>query len=265
MNAARIDILDLEPAALMEVGYRDQARVAAQLHDGLGQELAGIALMLQGVGSRLTTDRPELKSEIERIVRLVGEAVQSTRVLARALSPVHLERDGLSFALQGLAVHFGEIHGVQASFVNHLHASVMPNVRLSHHLYRIAQEAMLNAVRHGGAKVIGVHLTAVRRMIRLTITDDGCGLPADLAGTKGMGLRIMRYRARISGGVIQFGSAQGMRVGQGTRVVCECPLQSPRLQSSSPQSSNDAARPGKSNLKVNIRASIKASTKEMPR
>jgi signal transduction histidine kinase len=96
------------------------------------------------------------------------------------------------------------------------------SAELANHLYRIAQEAVRNAVRHGEARLIRLHLHVARAKVRLTITDDGKGMPAQSENAPGMGLKIMRYRARILGGEVSFegGSANG-----GTRIVCECPIE----------------------------------------
>ena len=99
--------------AILQAVNREQYRIGNDLHDGLGQELTGIALMLRGVAGRLTTEYPPILPEIEGITRLVNNAIESTRALARGLSPVNLERGGLQDALEGLAMHAAELYGVQ--------------------------------------------------------------------------------------------------------------------------------------------------------
>jgi PAS domain S-box-containing protein len=210
----------LERAISLAVN-REQYRIGNDLHDGLGQELTGIALMLRGVAGRLTVEYPAILPEIETITRLVSNAIENTRALARGLSPVNLERGGLQDALEGLAMHAMELYGVQVVFSHRLQAGKALGAELANHLYRIAQEAVRNAVRHGRARTIRLHLTVSRAKVTLAITDDGIGLPEDAMDASGMGLKIMRYRARMLGGEIHFENVEPT----GTRVVCECPLE----------------------------------------
>ncbi len=207
--------------AILQAVNREQYRIGNDLHDGLGQELTGIALMLRGVAGRLQSEYPALLPEIEGITKLVSNAVESTRALARGLSPVNLERGGLKDALDALAMHARELYGVQVTFAHRTQRAKPLGPELANHLYRIAQEAIRNAVRHGGARIIRLHLSITRGKVRLVIADDGSGLPAQALEAPGMGLKIMRYRARMAGGEVRFEAAEP----HGTRVVCECPLE----------------------------------------
>ncbi|HMN44016.1 MAG TPA: PAS domain S-box protein [Povalibacter sp.] len=207
--------------AMLEAANREQYRIGNDLHDGLGQELTGVALMMRGLAGRVATEYPPILPEIEGITRLVNNAIESTRALARGLSPVNLERGGLQDALEGLAMHASELYGVPTVFTHRLGANRTLNAELANHLYRIAQEAVRNAVRHGQARSIRLHLNTVRAKVKLAITDDGVGMPAGAMDATGMGLKIMCYRARILGGDVSFEAAEP----RGTRVVCECPLE----------------------------------------
>ena len=207
--------------AILQAVSREQYRIGNDLHDGLGQELTGIALMLRGLAGRLTTEYPTILPEIEGITRLVNSSIESTRALARGLSPVNLERGGLQDALEGLAMHAAEIYNVEIACTHRLGASRPLNAELANHLYRIAQEAVRNAVRHGQARSIRLHLHVARAKVRLTITDDGKGMPPQAESAPGMGLKIMRYRARILGGEVSFERSTPT----GTRIVCECPIE----------------------------------------
>lgn len=207
--------------AILQAVNREQYRIGNDLHDGLGQELTGIALMMRGVAGRLTTEYPPILPELEGITRLVSNAIESTRALARGLSPVNLERGGLQDALDGLAMHAAELYGVQIICTQRVNTTRPLNPELANHLYRIAQEAVRNAVRHGQARSIRLHLHGARAKVRLTVTDDGIGMPVDAVDAAGMGLKIMRYRARMLGGEVRFERAEP----SGTRIVCECPLE----------------------------------------
>jgi hypothetical protein len=204
--------------AILQAVNREQYRIGNDLHDGLGQELTGIALMLRSVAGRLTNEYPAVLPEMEGITRLVNNAIENTRALARGLSPVNLERGGLQDALEGLAMHAVDIYGVEVSFSHRAPAGRLLNAEIANHLYRIAQEAVSNAVRHGKARTIRLHLSIVRAKVRLTITDDGIGMPVAALDAAGMGLKTMRYRARMLGGEVLFERLKPT----GTRIVCEC-------------------------------------------
>ncbi|MET0987019.1 MAG: PAS domain S-box protein [Steroidobacteraceae bacterium] len=207
--------------AILQAVNREQYRIGNDLHDGLGQELTGIALMLRSVAARLQGEYPALLPDIEGITKLVSNAVESTRALARGLSPVNLERGGLQDALEGLAMHARELYGAKVMFAHRIQGAKPLTAELANHLYRIAQEAVRNAVRHGNARLIRLHLGVARGKVRLTVTDDGSGLPAQALEAPGMGLKIMRYRAQMVGGEVRFEAAEPC----GTRIVCECPLE----------------------------------------
>ena len=206
---------------ILQAVNREQYRIGNDLHDGLGQELTGIALMLRGLAGRLTAEYPPLLPEIESITRLVSNAIESSRALARGLSPVNLERGGLQDALEALTMHASELYSVPVVFTHRLTGNGSLNAELANHLYRIAQEAVRNAVAHGQARSIRLHLSLVRAKVRLSITDDGIGMPPEAMDATGMGLKIMCYRARILGGGVTFEPVEP----SGTRVICECPLE----------------------------------------
>lgn len=224
--------------AILQAVNREQYRIGNDLHDGLGQELTGIALMLRGLAGRVTVEYPPIQPEIEGITRLVSNAIESTRALARGLSPVNLERGGLQDALEGLAMHASELYGVPTVFTHRVPANRPLNAELANHLYRIAQEAVRNAVRHGNARSIRLHLSAARAKVRLAITDDGVGMPPGAMDATGMGLKIMCYRARILGGEVSFEPSDPT----GTRVVCECPIQAAGSNARTPRT-RKRARP----------------------
>ena len=207
--------------AILQAVNREQYRIGNDLHDGLGQELTGIALMLRSVAGRMQVEYPALLPDIDGITKLVSNAIESTRALARGLSPVNLERGGLKDALESLAMHARELYGAHVTFGHRAQGAKPLAPELANHLYRIAQEAVRNAVRHGHARLIRLHLGIARGKVRLTITDAGSGLPAQALEAPGMGLKIMRYRAQMVGGEVRFEAAQP----QGTRIVCECPLE----------------------------------------
>ena len=206
---------------IIEIANREQQRIGSDLHDGLGQELTGIALMLKGVMTQLRKEGSAAHRDVEEVIGLVNNAIDSTRVLARGVSPVGSGRGGLGAAIQALAARVSERSGVRV--VPHL--DCLEPLPLSEtaaaHVYRIVQEALTNAMRHSGAREVSIRLKTSDGELHLRISDDGHGfeqLPA--GGPRGIGLKIMRYRAQMLGGdlVIETHGSGG------TSVSCSCPL-----------------------------------------
>jgi signal transduction histidine kinase len=143
-------------------------------------------------------------------------ANKQTRGVARGLFPVRLEENGLISALEELAENTGSFFNTRCGFTCESPVTIHDHT-VAHHLYYIAQEAILNAVKHAKARSIEVQLAAANgEGCVLTVRDDGVGLNAAPAQARGMGLRIMNYRARMIGAELQLGlGRQG-----GTEVVC---------------------------------------------
>jgi PAS domain S-box-containing protein len=205
---------------ILEISNREQRRLGSDLHDGLGQELTGLSLLLKGLEVQLSRERPEYQAQIQKIADLMAHAIQSTRSLARGLAPVNLERGGLTEALKHLIARCRDMYGLACTYSDG--GQKLPDIEegAATHLYRIAQEATTNAARYARAKSISVEVRMTGRRLQLIIADDGIGLSAGLAkGSPGMGLKIMEYRARMLGGVVSFEEP-----GVGTRIVLSAPL-----------------------------------------
>jgi signal transduction histidine kinase len=206
---------------IIEIANREQQRIGSDLHDGLGQELTGIALMLKGVLTQLRKEGSAAHRDVEEVIGLVNNAIDSTRALARGLSPVGSGRGDLGAAIQTLAARVSERSGVRV--VSHIDCiEPLPlSETAAAHVYRIVQEALTNAMRHSGAREVSIRLKTSDDELHLKVSDDGRGfehLPAD--GPGGMGLKIMRYRAQMLGGDLAIETtASG-----GTSVSCSCPL-----------------------------------------
>lgn len=200
---------------LLEIANREQRRIGSDLHDGLGQELTGVALMLSGLASRVKRGVQPTAQEVDELVALVSGAIESTRSLARGLSPVELERGGLAYALRSLAMRGRDLYGLDVKFRSRVWSKLTLDAAATTHLYRIAQEALTNAARHAQAREVTIQLNVRGRRVALTVSDDGRGLPTE-GGGGGMGLRIMRYRARMMGGELLLEA----NVPSGTRVTC---------------------------------------------
>jgi two-component system sensor histidine kinase UhpB len=205
---------------ILEISNREQRRLGSDLHDGLGQELTGLSLLLKGLEVQLSREAAQYLPQLTKISDLLARAIQSTRSLARGLAPVNLERGGLPEALKHLASRCTDMYNLECSFLNG--GQKLPDLEegAATHLYRIAQEATTNAARYAKAKSIAIDLRTTGRKLQLSIADDGIGLTAGLAqGQPGMGLKIMEYRARMLGGTIAFDEP-----GAGTRIVLTAPL-----------------------------------------
>jgi PAS domain S-box-containing protein len=205
---------------ILEISNREQRRLGSDLHDGLGQELTGLSLLLKGLEVQLSREAPQYSSQVIKISDLLAHAIQSTRSLARGLAPVNLERGGLPEALKHLAARCTDLYSLTCTFENVGQKLPDQEEGAATHLYRIAQEATTNAARYARATSIAIELRCTGRKLQLSIADDGIGLSAGLAqGRPGMGLKIMEYRARMLGGTINFEEP-----GAGTRIVLSAPL-----------------------------------------
>jgi PAS domain S-box-containing protein len=206
-------------SALLEVSNREQQRFGAELHDGLGQELTGISLMLQGLAQQTDPARPSLSDQLARISLLMTRAIGSARALAHGLAPVSTSRAGLEAALRLLAERSAQAYGAQVSFELLGTGVLTLDEHAGNHLYRVAQEAVSNAVRHGSASHVGISLAVHPGSITLTIADDGCGIQPGVPSSDGLGLRSMAYRARSLDGTLDVSS----RPGGGTVIRLDCP------------------------------------------
>lgn len=200
---------------LLDISDREQRRMGRDLHDGLCQHLTGTALTAQTLAQQLSESRHPSAPFANRVVSLTEEAIVLARGTAKGLCPVELRADGLMQALEEFSYTTSEVFRVSCKFECVSPVLVhTPTVAIN--LYRIAQESVSNAVKHGAAKEIGVTLEETEAGVRLVVSDDGCGLPAFPYNHNGMGLRIMGDRARIIGGDITVkGNGRG-----GTDVIC---------------------------------------------
>jgi PAS domain S-box-containing protein len=204
---------------ILEISAREQRRIGQDLHDGLGQHLTGIAFMSKVQEQRLAEKSLPEAADAARIVRLVNEAINQTRSLAHGLLPVFSDAHGLMSALKRGAAEVEDLFHISCRL--RLDGLVLvddPN--MSTHLYRIAQEAVNNAIKHGKAKNIVISLCAGNGYGTLTIENDGATLPESPPDESGLGLQIMNYRARMIGGSLKVGSGED----RGVTIQCTFPL-----------------------------------------
>ncbi len=200
---------------ILAISEQEQRRLGHDLHDDLCQQLAGIEFLSQRLASDLAARTKAGAAQAKEIAQMVQRAMTQTRELARGLSPVRLEAEGLADALRELAAGTKKVFGCDCRFRCDPPV-LLANHTVAIHLYRIAQEAVNNALKHGRARRIDIGLTAKGHSVVLAVNDNGVGIPRKLPKRKGMGLRIMRYRAEVIGGALTVEPHSG----GGTRVVC---------------------------------------------
>jgi len=186
---------------ILEISELEQRRIGQDLHDGLCQQLAGIEMLSQVLAQKLAAKSKDASARAGEIAKAVREAIRQTRLLARGLSPVTLESEGLMSALAELALNTEKIFRVRCAF-DCPEAVKFGAPAAATHLFRITQEAVSNAIRHGKAKRISIQLREDAGHLRLRVDDDGVGFPENFSGGTGMGLRIMQTRIGMVGGTL---------------------------------------------------------------
>jgi signal transduction histidine kinase len=188
------------------------------LHDDLCQQLTGIEFMSQSLEQNLgARSLPEAATAAD-ITRLIRKAISHTRNLARGLSPVMLEADGLMLAMQELAHQTEKLFNVSCE-LKYDSQVLIEDSAVAIHFYRIAQEAVSNAIKHGRANNVSISLGKESQQVTLCIEDNGVGFHRRKRNRAGMGLHIMEYRAGMIGGSL----AVQARPAGGTSVICSLP------------------------------------------
>lgn len=204
---------------ILEISDRERRRIGQDLHDGLCQHLAGIELMSQVLQQKLAPKSKADGARAGEIARHVREAISQTRSLARGLSPVTLESEGLASALRELAANTEKMFGIVCRVdCPQSVPSSAPSTGM--HLYRIAQEAVSNAIKHGKSNEVAICLQPTSERWVLSVMDNGLGFPAVMPRKDGMGLRIMQYRASMIAGLLSIDKNPA----GGTIVSCSVPL-----------------------------------------
>jgi two-component system sensor kinase FixL len=204
-------------AELLEVTAQEQRRIGRELHDGTGQELTGLNYLAFSHAKTLTDRRHRNADTAVKIAEGLQRALKQVRALSKGLLPVEVDADGLMAGLNELTVRMSELNEVACIFHCKEPIPVLDQ-EVATQLYRIAQEALNNAIKHGRSDIVMVRLARRDRMLRLEIVDDGVGIPTP-PPKDGLGLRIMASRADMIGAKLEIGPADG----GGTRVACSLP------------------------------------------
>jgi signal transduction histidine kinase len=218
---------------ILDISDAERRRIGQDLHDGLGQQLTGVAFLSKALQQRLAAKALPEAEDATKIASLVSESIGQSRALAKGLAPLGLEDGGLPVALNQLAASTTSVFGLRCTCRCDSDVEVA-DLAIATQLYRIAQEAVNNAIRHGKAKHVMLNLGDDGRRLRLSVEDDGIGIAAadalsgagaseDPANRDGLGLQIMRFRARMIGGSLEV----SRRNGGGTLVLCVAPLRQP--------------------------------------
>jgi signal transduction histidine kinase len=207
---------------ILEISEREQRRIGHDLHDSVCQHLAATAMAGQVLGEKLAAKSSPETEDAKEIVKLIEGSITLTRNLARGISPVEMETEGLITALYEFSANISQLFKVNCRFDCESPPAIN-DATTATHLYRIAQEAVNNAIRHGKPKQIIISLSNQKKRAELTIEDDGAGLPEDWQKSRGIGTRIMAHRATMIGGTF---SIEPNPTG-GTFVKCSIPIPTP--------------------------------------
>jgi len=203
---------------ILDIGEREQRRIGQELHDSIGQQFTGIAFMTKVLAQKLAEKSPQEAADAAEIASLVNQAMDQTRGLAKGLHPIDLDAESLTSVLNELAVTTEKLFAIRCTFKTN-GPILIDDAVVAVHLYRIAQEAVNNAIKHGRAKNIGIDLTCDSDKSVLMVKSDGLDFPGMQVKSKGMGLQIMDHRAEMIGGSLDIRKA----VEGGTIVTCEFP------------------------------------------
>ena len=202
---------------VLEVATVEQRRIGQELHDGTGQELTGLCMLTDNLADSLQEMSAKEAQTARRIAQGLRQALGQVRLLSRGLVPVEVDAEGLTAALIELTKRISQLHTVRCTF-DHAAPVAIEDNHTATQLYRIAQEAITNALKHGQAANLRVSLEARGHYITLKIADDGVGMPEVGEAKEGMGLRIMRYRAG------QIGAHFTLTPGPTSGTVVTCTL-----------------------------------------
>jgi signal transduction histidine kinase len=205
-------------ARMADLVWREQQELLHTLHDSLGQTLTGLGMLSTGLRQRLAADSEAAQTAAE-IARQTQQALDQVRQLTKSLFPVEVEAESLLAALRDLASATQSLHNIEVR-VQGRPPRALHDGKVATELYRIAQEAVTNSVKHGRARTITMRLTDVGQLTRLTIADDGIGIPQPVPGN-GVGLRIMRYRAT------SIGASLSVERGPAGGTVVTCTIRQP--------------------------------------
>lgn len=205
---------------LLAISEREQYRIGRELHDGAMQDLTAIAFMGDMLVDDLEGISHENAEKIQGIMAMVESTRNQIRNLSKGLAPINLEKIGLLSALQELATQVEQRYHITCIF--HCDTEIeIPNQQVALNLYRIAQEAVNNSIKHSESSFVLISLSEVDGVLELMVEDDGNGFDAVKSKREGMGMSIMQYRSNITRSDLSIESNPG----RGTRILCRLPME----------------------------------------
>ncbi|HEX3999128.1 MAG TPA: chemotaxis protein CheB [Pirellulales bacterium] len=203
---------------VLQVAEQEQRRIGQDLHDSTQQELSGLGMIAHSLYESLEHASPQAETAA-RLSEGIGRALENVRHLSRGLVPAEIGAHGLCFALSELAKQTNESGQIDCRFECDENAEVRDQF-VATHLYRIAQEAITNVLKHASAQHIVVALETRPNFVTLKVTDDGSGIQSPRDAGKGIGLKVMSYRVGLIGGSLRVEPLPG----GGTQIACTAPL-----------------------------------------
>ncbi len=201
--------------ALLEIEYRERRHIGYELHDSLGQLLAGISLKTQSLERHLKDNKVSNVEAVAKINLLIGQAKKQVRLLTKGILPIEVDTEDLIPALKSLVSNTTELFNISSVLICDKPFLIFNKIAVAQ-LYRIAQEAVMNAVRHGNPENIEINLSRKSNRVELSIKDDGRGFQKSTEQGNGIGLQIMNYRANIIDASLDIKSD----INKGTSVTC---------------------------------------------
>ncbi len=204
---------------IFEASEKERRRIGQDLHDGVGQQLTAASLSASALSAALDSTTSDLAPQAENLGRQIRETMAAIRTLSHGLAPLGSEDEALAHALRALVDSTSRNTAVRCVFEYPEPIRALDTAKAAQ-LYRIAQEAVNNALKHASPTEIRLGLERCEDGLLLEVDDDGEGLPETLAAGDGIGLQVMRHRAQLAGGTLEIGSPPA----GGTRIACRIPL-----------------------------------------
>jgi two-component system sensor histidine kinase UhpB len=204
---------------LLEITEKERHRLGLDLHDDLGQRLTGMALMIKALEVKLAKKKLPEATDAKKLHALVDQAINHAHGLAHDLASLDSQEEDISLALKALSKRAKEMFSIACRFRRSGDTASLPSTTVRQ-LYKIAQEAVTNGIKHGKAKEVQLALANSGEHLVMTVKNDGFPFPDLKDQSPGMGLRIMRYRANVIGASLDV-RANG---GEGTVVTCSLPI-----------------------------------------
>ncbi len=200
---------------IIRISEQERRQIGNNLHDGLGPHLVGVKFMMNLLEQKLERKKIKEVKDVKEINALISEGIDHTRRLVKGLVPVDIDADGLIVALEDLVMNIVKVFNIECTFEHRENLPVNDNIAATH-LFLIAQEAVNNAVKHSRAQKIKISASGEKGLISLVIKDNGIGIEKLLDTTKGMGINIMKYRARLINATLDIRQNES----GGTSVSC---------------------------------------------